>query len=341
MKTQTNKFLAVGLLATTALFNISCDNNDDMDMPENNVASLFVSSNTSGEVSIIDFSDESNITTTTTAAAGTDADGIYYDPETDEIIQLVRSDNSLNVYGDIMSSMMNTGINISLGINTTGGFVSGREIAVSNDMVVVAESPVEANGNQSSLYVYQKTSSGFSLQKTFAVDFALWGIHLEGNTLYAIVDKDSDLAVFTNFFSNSSGMISPSKRITIEGIVRTHGLTYSMEDDLMVLTDIGDAGSDSDGAITIITDFSNKLNATSNGGTIALNQQARIEGNNTSLGNPVDVAYSTNSQMIFVAERANGGGKILAYNYFSSNGNPTPAFSQNVAGASAVYFYEE
>ncbi|UCS92695.1 hypothetical protein KZP23_18725 [Echinicola marina] len=341
MKTQTNKFLAIGLLATTALFNISCDNDDDMGMPENNVASLFVSSNTSGEVSIIDFSDENNITTTITSSAGTDADGIYYDAESDEIIQLVRSDNSLNVYGNIMSSMVSTGISISLGINTTGGFVSGREIAVSNDMVVVADSPVAANGNQSSLYVYQKTSSGFTLQKTFAVDFALWGIHIEGNTLYAIVDKDSDLAVFTNFFSNSSGMINPSKRVTIEGIIRTHGLTYSKEDDLMALTDIGDAGSDNDGAVTIITDFSNKLNATANGGTITMAQQARIEGSNTFLGNPVDVAYSAKSQMIFVAERANGGGKVLAYNYFSSNGNPSPAFNQQVAGASAVYFHEE
>ncbi|MBD8490729.1 hypothetical protein IFO69_18395 [Echinicola sp. CAU 1574] len=342
MKIDLNKTLIASLTVGISLCNLSCTNDDDMDMPDNgDIASLFVSSNTSGMISIMDFTDPSNVSTSTTASAGADADGIYYDAEDDEIIQLVRSNNSLNVYGDFKASLMNSGISISLGLNTMGDFVSGREIAVYNDMVVVAESPVEANGNQSSFYVYQTTSSGFSLMNTYRVDFALWGIHIEGNTLYAIVDKDSDLAVFNNFFANADGMINPSKRVTIEGLVRTHGLTYSMEDDLMVLTDIGDAGSDSDGGLTLITDFSNKLNATSNGGMISSSQQARIEGSNTSLGNPVDVAYSEDSQMIFVAERANGGGKILAFNYFTSNGNPSPTFSQSVEGASAVYYYED
>ncbi len=267
--------------------------------------------------------------------------GIYYDNENDEIIQLVRSDNSLSVHGNIMASLMNDGTSISLGLNTSADFVSGREIAVKDNWVVVAESPVEANGNQSSFYLYEKTSSGFTLKNTFDVDFALWGIHLEGNTLYAIVDNTGDLAVFNNFFSNTDGMISPSKRVTIEGIVRTHGLTYSMEDDLMVLTDIGDAGSDSDGALTVISDFSNTLDATADGGTIGLSDQTRIEGSNTSLGNPVDVAYSSTTEMYYVAERANGGGKILAFSSFSSNGNPSPIYSQEVAGASAVYYYEE
>ncbi|GAB3658425.1 hypothetical protein GCM10028791_31350 [Echinicola sediminis] len=312
-----------------------------MEMTNKNKASLFVSSNTSGMITVMDFSDPDAIATSSTASAGTDADGIYYEHENDEIVQLVRSNNSLNVYGNVMASMMNPRISISLDLNTSAGFSSGREIAVMNDRVVVAESPAESNGNQSSLYVYQRVASGFTLMNTYRVDFALWGIHLEGNTLYAIVDKDSDLAVFNNFFANGDGMISPDKRVTIEGLVRTHGLTYSMEDDLMVLTDIGDAASDSDGAITIIPDFSSTLSSTANGGTIALSQQARIEGNNTFLGNPVDVAYSASSGMVFVAERANGGGKILVFDYFSVNGNPSPFFSQNVAGASAVYYYED
>lgn len=109
----------------------------------------------------------------------------------------------------------------------------------------------------------------------------------------------------------------------------------------MVLTDIGDASSDSDGGLVIITDFTSTLNGTTDGGTIAMAAQARIEGNNTMLGNPVDVAYSEDSKMIFVAERANGGGRVLVYDYFSTNGNPSPAFSQDVAGASAVYYYED
>ncbi|AWW28953.1 hypothetical protein DN752_01730 [Echinicola strongylocentroti] len=319
----------------------SCDNDEGMDVPEKEIASLFVSSNTSGEISIMDFTSMDDISTNTVASAGTDADGIHYDPQNDEIIQLVRSDNSLNVYSNIMTSMMDNSLSISLGINASGDFVSGREIAVKDDMVIVAESPVEANGNQSSLYVYQKSGDTFSLQNTYMVDFALWGIHIEGNTLYAIVDKTSDLAVFNNFFSNTNGMVSPDKQVTIEGLVRTHGLTYSMEDDLMVLTDIGDASSDSDGGLVIIPEFTSTLNATADGGTISLADQARIEGSNTMLGNPVDVAYSEDSQMVFVAERANGGGRVLVYEYFSSNGNPSPKINQEVAGASAVYYYED
>ncbi|QDH80670.1 hypothetical protein FKX85_17135 [Echinicola soli] len=341
MKTLTKAILRTSLIVLPTLGFYSCDNDEEMDMPENEVASLFVSSNTSGMITIIDFSSMNDVSSSTVASAGTDADGIYYDDQNDEIIQLVRSDNSLNVYSDIMASMMDKGLSISLGLSGTGSFASGREIAVMDDMVIVADSPAEANGNQSSLYVYQKNASGFSLLNTYEVDFALWGIHIEGNTLYAIVDKTADLAVFNNFMANTDGMITPDKRVTIEGLGRTHGLTYSMEDDLMVLTDIGEASSDSDGGLVIITDFTSTFNSAADGGTISMADQARIEGNNTMLGNPVDVAYSEDSKMIFVAERANGGGKVLVYDYFSSNGNPAPAYSWDVAGASAVYYYED
>ncbi|GGF26878.1 hypothetical protein [Echinicola rosea] len=341
MKTIAKTILRTTLIALPTLGFYSCDNDEEMDMPENEVASLFVSSNTSGMITILDFASMDGIGSSTVASAGADADGIYYDEEEDQIIQLVRSDNSLNVYSDIMAAKMDDGLSASLELSGTGGFVSGREIAVMNDMVIVAESPVEANGNQSSLYVYQKNANGFSLQNTYQVDFALWGIHIEGNTLYAIVDKTADLAVFNNFMANTDGMITPDKRVTIEGLGRTHGLTYSMEDDLMVLTDIGEASSDSDGGLVIITDFTSTLSSTSDGGTISMNDQARIEGSNTMLGNPVDVAYSEDSKMIFVAERANGGGKVLVYDYFSSNGNPSPAYNWDVAGASAVYYYED
>ncbi|HAW81692.1 MAG TPA: hypothetical protein DCX27_19525 [Balneola sp.] len=131
--------------------------------------------------------------------------------------------------------------------------------------------------------------------------------------------------------------MSPDSKVQIEGIVRTHALYYSASTDIMFLSDIGDAGSSTDGAIHVITDFSSKFNAAGNNGSISTSDQIIIEGSNTQLGNPVGLAYDSTSQKIYVAERAVDGGKLLEFSLPTTNGNPSPTYSQNFAGAAAVY----
>lgn len=76
MKTLTNTILKTTLIVLPAFGFFACDNDEDMDMPENDVASLFVSSNTSGMITVMDFS-SSDVSSSTFASAGADADGIY------------------------------------------------------------------------------------------------------------------------------------------------------------------------------------------------------------------------------------------------------------------------
>ncbi len=143
--------------------------------------------------------------------------------------------------------------------------------------------------------------------------------------------------VFNNFFANSNGAITPTKRVTIEGLVRSHGITFSTVDNRMVLTDVGLASSDADGGVIIINNFSSVLAATSNLGTIALSSQIRLYGPNSTLGNPVDVSYDDVTEQIFVAERLNGGGKLLTFSLPTANGDATPTISRTELGISSVF----
>ena len=142
--------------------------------------------------------------------------------------------------------------------------------------------------------------------------------------------------MFNNIFSKASGALTPDKKVGIEGLVRTHGITY--DDNTLVLTDVGDATSDTDGGIVVIENWSATFSATVDGGIVPLANQKRIYGTNTMLGNPVDVAFDEDTNKIYVAERLNGGGRILTFDYPSGGQtNPTPASSRLEAGATAVY----
>lgn len=247
----------------------------------------------------------------------------------------------MEVYNNVANAVATNAAMLSLSQFSTSDFNNPREISVDGDKIVVAQDQSAANSNTNKLVVYQKTNSGLTLLNSYTVNFKTWGIHLEGNTLYAVADLTSDLVVFENFFSNMDGDILPTKRVTIEGLVRTHGITYSKRSNTMVLTDVGSAASDSDGGIIVIKGFTDVLSQTPNMGTIAMNKQTRIYGSQTLLGNPVDVAYDNFTKQIYVAERLNGGGRLLVFDLPRSNTNTTPVDMRNEAGISSVYLYRE
>ena len=298
---------------------------------------LVTTSNTTGKVSYINLLESSPVAKSLTIN-GADADGAYFNSTTDELMLASRTNNTLQLYKGLNSSVANN-IDALLLQSSTGNtdFNNPREIAVFGDKVVVTQDQNAANGNTNKLIVYQKTSSGFTLLNSYTVNFKTWGIHIEGNTLYAVADLASDLLVFDNFFSNPNGSILPTKRVTIEGLVRTHGITFSTVDNRMVLTDVGSATSDSDGGIIVINDFSSKIAATPNMGTIAMTSQVRIYGPNSTLGNPVDVAYDSVTDRIYIAERLNAGGKLLTFTLPTSTSDAMPLNSRTEAGVSSVY----
>ncbi|GHA71158.1 hypothetical protein [Pontibacter akesuensis] len=326
------KLLSLSILFASALTLISCEKDDDFELPGVNTTTAYVSSNTSGMVTMLKVKDLLGIAVEQKNIASMDADGIYYNESRDEIILASRTTNRVEIY----QKKGNGALEIKT--TSTPDFTNPREIAVSGNMIVVVQDGDPAiNNNMNRLHVYERTPSGVRYRNVYDVDFNLWGIHADGNTLYAVVDNTGDIVSFENFFANKSGMIQPSKRVTIEGLVRTHGITHSSEDNKMILTDIGDAASATDGALVVISNFSSVFGSTANGGMIGTANQIRISGANTMLGNPVDVGYDAESEHIYVAERANGGGKVLLFEMPKTNGNPAPEYSTGVAGASSVY----
>lgn len=295
---------------------------------------LFTSSNNSGKVSITDLN---SATTSSFTVASTDADGVFYFEGSDELIFASRSNNRIELYGGISNAVATNSPSLSLSSMSTSDFNNAREIAVLGDKVVVTQDQNAANASTNKLLVYQKTATGFNLLNSYTVNFKVWGIHLEGETLFAVADLTSDLLVFDNFFANPSGAILPSKRVSIAGLVRTHGITYSKRSNTLVMTDVGSAASATDGGVIIIKGFTDVLAATMNLGTIGMDSQIRIYGPATSLGNPVDVAYDYITKQIFVAERLNGGGKVLTFNAPDANADLAPSASRAEAGVTSVF----
>ncbi len=296
------------------------------------VGNLFVSSNTSGLVGAFDILDDRNLRSNTFSAGGMDSDGIYYDEDADLLYQLNRTDNVINIYSDVLLNLEN-GNQPALAATSTSDFINGREIAVAGNKLVVAQDANDLNGQLNRFIIYDINGADITLSSISNVDFNLWGIHLNGPDLFAILDNSNQVAVFNNFFNQIQPDIAPDFTFMVDGLVRTHGIHYQEDQDILLLTDVGDAASDSDGAFVVINDY---VNAVSDG-IISDQEQIRIAGPSTQLGNPVDLVLDINNSSVYVAERANEGGKILAFDVPSSSGDTSPNYSEIFEGASAVY----
>lgn len=329
------KMFALGTLLS--LIAVSCTDDDSMSSQSNPELKLVTSSNTTGKISFVDLL-STNSSVFSFSVNGTDNDGIYYNSFSDEVILASRTNNRLETYSGLKNGVETNTDNLMLSnFSSNMDFTNAREIAISGDKIIVTQDQATINNDTNKFLVYQKTTSGYNLINEYTLDFKIWGIHAEGTTLYAVADLTSDILVFENFFSLASGTIMPTKRVTIEGLTRTHGITYSANDDVMILTDVASAADATDGGLIVINNFTTVLNSTSNMGTIAMSNQKRIYGASSTLGNPVDVAYDYVTNVIYVAERANGGGKVLTFNIPTASGDVAPVDSRAEAGVAAVY----
>ncbi len=325
------------LTALVSVSLISCSDDNDTTAMSTAELKLVTSSNTTGKISYTDLM-QVNPSPVSLTVNGIDSDGIYYDSESDQVILASRTNNRLETYSGVKTSAAANLDNLMLSnFSSNTDFTNAREIAVSGDKVIVTQDQAAINNNTNKLLVYQKTATGYTLLNQYTLDFKVWGIHINGNDLYAVADLTSDIVVFNNFFSMASGAVTPSKRVTIEGLIRTHGITYSAEDNVMILTDVASATDTTDGGLIVINNFTSVMNSTSNMGTIAMTNQIRLYGSNTTLGNPVDVAYDFVSNRIYVAERANAGGTVLTFNFPSASGNIAPDFTRAEAGVAAIF----
>lgn len=332
-----NKLFLVALSFSAIVF-VSCssDDNSNNNADNDDRLELFTSSNTSGAISYTDLNAASPMARSF-GIGSIDSDGIYYDDDKDEVIIASRTNNRLEVYGNFRNALSGTGTALTMtASSTTGDFNNAREISVDGNRVVVVQDQNDANAMTNKLVVYQRTATGFTLEKSFTIPFKLWGIDIEDGNLYAVEDLSTRIAVFNNIFSKPSGTLSPDKKVAIEGLVRTHGIHH--EDNTMVLTDVGSATSDSDGGIIVIENFSSVFSSTANDGTIAMSNQKRIYGPNSTLGNPVDVAFDDDNNRIYIAERLNQGGRVLSFAYpTSAQSDATPLTARNEPGVTGIY----
>ncbi len=325
--------LSLPLLSFAILSLAACGDDDDIlgiDTDDN--GTVFLSSNTTGMIGILDVEDDP-LEIRSFMVNGTDADGIYYNGDNNNIFQVNRSSNTLIEYDNVFNALDDNG-DLDVNSESDVAFDNGRGLAYYADNFVVAN-----DGDSTNSFVVFRMPGEDVIESigSYPTTINVWGVEFVGTSLYAVVDNSDSIAIYDNFLANTPGdTVAPTRFIKIDGITRTHGLTYDEGDDLMILTDIGDAGSDSDGGIVVIRNFSALTSPT----TIGSAGYTRISGPTTKLGNPVDVGYDTTRDMIYVAERANGGGTLLGFPV-DATGDTAPMVDLPFAGASSVDVYRD
>ena len=314
------------------------DDNDTASLNFEN--SLFASNNTDGDITVYRVEDVTNVTVSNFGTGATDAEGIFYDENDDEVIQVSRSEGRIDTYSDLSINMAEISLDATL--STSASLISPRDLAVSDNIFVVADN-ADVDGDETTadgrFFIFERGDDGMlSLRNTVTVAFAVWGIEFDGDTLIAVVDKTSDVAIFEDFVTSnvSDATITATKKITIEGIIRTHGL--AIDAGTLILTDVGSAADDADGAFHVIKNYASKFDSVADGETLLVaGNQIRVAGASTFLGNPVAAEYDASSNVVFIAERANGGGRVLAFSGVEAGGDLTPSVNNELSGASSLY----
>jgi len=332
---------------TISLLMISCLNEDEGTgsgdpVPVPIFATVYATSNTNKAIAVYDFT-PNGIALSTLLTGSDDNEGIYYDNEADELTVVSRTQSVINTFSNVENTGNNNPLTLFLSSDTV--LESPRDIAVLDDVYIVSDNADvdgDPNTDDGRFFVFLRDASGYTLRNVVTVNYSVWGIQLIGNDLYTVIDKTADVAVLKNFISTYTTDVTatPDKQITIEGITRTHGIAE--DGGSVILTDIGDATDERDGGFHFINNFVSKFDATPNGGTLAFSgNQVRVSGALTQLGNPVAVEYEKISQTVFIAERANDGGKVLFFNEFAPGGNLAPTLSSPFEGASSLYFIDK
>ena len=329
------------LLLITSICSLSCNNDDSLngDVQTSATAHLYAATHNG----VVKRYDINNGDVTTYNTASSDVEGIYFSSEEDLLTLVSRSGSRIESYPDISQFQSGATVNIETDFIGNPDLESPRDLAVNGNFYVVSDD-TDLDGDdetsESRLFIYFKTSLGFSLRNVVTTKFKLWGIEFVENDLYVAVDETNKIALYRNFLTTHTlnRIITADKIVGFQGLLRAHGLDY--EDGTMVISDIGDIESNSDGAIHVVDDFVSKFSEASNAGFVQTDAQHRIAGGNTNLGNPVDLLYDADYNVIFVAEAANSGGRVLAFNNAKeAEGNLAPDLRYNLPGISSIYFH--
>ena len=304
----------------------SCTRDKNEPMPQSTVSRLYVSNaDTDAAVLntiIFDPADQSVFPTAYSYNSQLpDGNGILFDPFSGTVFQVSRKNRNIRTF-----TVNTDGTLANKNSFIDEGLTSARELAFdrSRNMLYIA------SNTDSAIYVYNNAntlSGSVAANKKLKLNGQPWGIHLDGDRLFVVIDQDRvEVQLFESASTLVVGTISPTKKITISGAIRLHGITYSEARDALILTDIADPSSTVDGAVYIIDGANVKFTGT---GTVVTPSRV-ISGINTGLGNPVDVAWDDREgkDLIYIAEKANR--KILIFR-FTDKGNVAPAVNHTLS----------
>ena len=178
----------------------------------------------------------------------------------------------------------------------------GLDVASTQGVVIVADFgaqninvfSTEAGGNVAPLYV--TSDLGSDMRSVWDLDYDPM------NDRLFVAATDGTVLVYDDYVS-SMGAGGPDRVITpTDGnskvSVNLHGIVHvssadGYSGDVLILSDVGDAGSNSDGQLFVID------NASTANGNVAV--RAQIGGPNSTLGNPVDITFD--GEDLYVAEK--------------------------------------
>ena len=329
--------LYAGAFALASLSFYSCDEDDGQIIDlEPNDEQLLIASNTNSTLTKIRTGDLNDLERVDIPLDWADSDGIVVRGDDAYIVD--RTNSRLIFLDDVFDDDNENAALVRAA--STASIQNGRGIAINRETagsdIAVAQDANTANGDLNKIFRFRVDGDETDFLAEITVPFNTWGLEFDGSTLIAVVDNSDSLAVFENFDDSQNGNLEPTYYVQVDGITRTHGIAYGKDDDVMMITDIGDAGSDSDGGILIVRNWRDVLDNAKRSNVIRTTDHLLISGDQTLLGNPVDVAYDDDNNRIFVAERARDGGRVLAFDIPQGSGNFAPVLSITAPGASSV-----
>ena len=175
---------------------------------------------------------------------------------------------------------------------------------------------------------YRPQNSGFWAKPRFqmVLDFIPWGLTVDNKDVYIVkTGNEGGIVVYNEFTQNlitksdtTLTNIAPSKILTITGSNNIRGISYSKTKDVLVLTDYSVNGNQVENGRILIFD---KFSAHTSTSTISPSRV--IQGVNTALIQPMDVAIDPRDegQYIYVAD--SGAKRVFRY-LISDEGNVAP-----------------
>lgn len=189
----------------------------------------------------------------------------------------------------------------------SAGLTSPKGIEIVGDQGALIIADVGNDSTAASLVVLS-VNAGNNAMPLFSVmntgNAAIWDTDYDAvnDRLYA-AGTGGDVLVYDDFFASGASAI-PTRSFrpaASEMTSNLHGIAYDEASDTVLVTDVADASSATDGSFYIIDNAS-----TASG---AVTPVATVSGASSMLGNPVDIAFDGSSA--YIAEKSNDG--VLVY----------------------------